>query len=84
MNTHVWFIVVTLAGPIAILYRNPYNLWFSRGGGGPDPPPPPPLDPHLPLVIKKNIFLFLNSTYIVDTKKNRLNEMVLLSTQNIC
>ena len=24
-------------GPNANFYRNPYNLWFSRGGGGPDP-----------------------------------------------
>ena len=26
--------------------RNPYNLWFSRGGGG-SGPPNPPLDPHV-------------------------------------
>ena len=32
--------------PIAYSYRNPYNLWFSRGGGG-SGPPVPPLDPHL-------------------------------------
>ena len=32
-------------GPNAIFYRNPYNLWFSRGGG-PDLLSPP-LDPHL-------------------------------------
>ena len=31
---------------LVIPYRNPYNLWFSRGGGGPDPLSPP-LDPHL-------------------------------------
>ena len=31
---------------LLIPYRNPFNLWFSRGG--PDPlPPPPPLGPHL-------------------------------------
>ena len=24
-------------GQLLIPYRNPYNLWFSRGGGGPDP-----------------------------------------------
>ena len=30
-------------GPNAFFYRNPYNLWFSRGSG----PPIPPLDPHL-------------------------------------
>ena len=30
---------------LLIPYRNPYNLWFPRGG--PDPLPPPPLDPHL-------------------------------------
>ena len=29
---------------LLIPYRNPFNLWFSRGG--PDPQPPP-LDPHL-------------------------------------
>ena len=29
---------------LLIFYRNPYNLWFSRGGSG---PPVPPLDPHL-------------------------------------
>ena len=28
--------------------------------------------------------LFLIQTYVVGTQKNRLNEMVLLSTQNIC
>ena len=30
-------------GPNANFYRNPYNLWFSRGSG----PPILPLDPHL-------------------------------------
>ena len=30
------------------------------------------------------IFLFLNQKYVVGTQKNRLNETVLLSTQNIC
>ena len=30
------------------------------------------------------IFLFLNQTYVVGTQKNRLNETVLFSTQNIC
>ena len=30
---------------LLVPYRNPYNLWFSRGG--PDPLSPPPLDPHL-------------------------------------
>ena len=33
---------------------------------------------------EKLIFLFLNQTYVVDTQKNRFNETVLLSTQNIC
>ena len=32
---------------LLIPYRNPYNLWFSRGVTTPAPPPPPPLDPHL-------------------------------------
>ena len=26
---------------LLIPYRNPYNLWFSRGGGGSGPPVPP-------------------------------------------
>ena len=30
------------------------------------------------------IFLFSTKTYVVGTQKNRLNETVLLSTQNIC
>ena len=33
---------------------------------------------------KKFVFLFLDQTYVVGTQKNRLNETVLLSTQNIC
>ena len=33
---------------------------------------------------KKNIFLFLTKAYVVGTQKNHLNEMVLLSTKNIC
>ena len=33
---------------------------------------------------KKLTFLFLNQTYVVGTQKNRLNETVLLITQNIC
>ena len=32
---------------------------------------------------KKLIFLFLNQTYVVGTQKNRLNETILFSTQNI-
>ena len=32
---------------LLIPYRNPYYLWFSRGGGSGPPAPPPPLDPHL-------------------------------------
>ena len=35
---------------LLIPYRNPYNLWFSRGGGV-SGPPVPPLDPHLSSVI---------------------------------
>ena len=31
-------------GPNANFYRNPYNLWFSRGGVRTRPPP---LDPHM-------------------------------------
>ena len=30
---------------LLIPYRNPYDLWFSRGSG--PSVPPPPLDPHL-------------------------------------
>ena len=30
------------------------------------------------------IFLFLSQTYVMGTQKNHLDEMVLLSTQNIC
>ena len=33
---------------------------------------------------QKIIFLFLNQTYSVGTQKNRLNQTVLLSTQNEC
>ena len=32
----------------------------------------------------KSFFLFLTKTYVVSTQKNRLNERVLLSTQNTC
>ena len=32
---------------LLVPYRNPYNLWFSRGGGGGLDPLSPPLDPHL-------------------------------------
>ena len=35
-------------------------------------------------VIKKQFSYFSTKTYVVGTQKNRLNEMVLLSTQNIC
>ena len=34
--------------------------------------------------IGKLFFLFLIQTYFVSTQKNRLNEKVLLSTQNTC
>ena len=43
---------------------------------------------HRPLVkkyIPKNVFSYFSTkTYDVGTQKNRLNEMVLLSTRNIC
>ena len=32
----------------------------------------------------ENYYYFSTKTYIVGTQKNRLNEMVLLSTQNLC
>ena len=35
-------------------------------------------------LIPSHSCLFLNQTYVVGTQKNRLNETVLLSTQNIC
>ena len=35
-------------GPNTNFYRNPYNLWFSRGSR--PPIPPPPLDPHMTLI----------------------------------
>ena len=35
--------------------------------------------------IPKNLFSYFSTkTYVVGTQKNRLNETVLLSTQNIC
>ena len=34
--------------------------------------------------IEKLFFLFSSKTYVVGTQKNRLNETVLLSTQNAC
>ena len=33
---------------------------------------------------KNKFSYFLTKTYVVGTQKNRLNEMVLLSTQNLC
>ena len=33
---------------------------------------------------KKFFSFFTTKTYVVGTQKNRLNEMVLLSTQNTC
>ena len=42
-------------GPNAKFYRNPYNLWFSKGGSpDPYPPPPSPLDPHMQTNYHKN------------------------------
>ena len=35
-------------------------------------------------VPEKYFFHFSPKTYVVGTQKNRLNETVLLSTQNIC
>ena len=40
---------------LLIPYRNPYNLWFSRGGGGVRTPCPTPLDPHLPVKTEKYV-----------------------------
>ena len=46
--------------------------------------------PCLPMTLvknayQKNIFIYFSTkTYVVGTQKNRLNERVLLSTQNIC
>ena len=33
---------------------------------------------------KKLFYYFSTKTYVVDTQKNRLNETVILSAQNIC
>ena len=35
-------------------------------------------------VTEKYFSYFSTKTYVVGTQKNRLNKMVLLSTQNIC
>ena len=35
-------------------------------------------------VQKKYLLYFSTKTYVVDTQKNRLNDTVLFSTQNIC
>ena len=35
-------------------------------------------------VIEKLFFYFSTKTYVVGTQKNRLDETVILSTQNIC
>ena len=42
------------------------------------------LRPLVKRVLQKNNFYFSTKTYVVGTQKNRLNETVLLSTQNIC
>ena len=44
------------------------------------------LETGLPIrVLLENCFLYFSSkTYVVGTQKNRLNETVLLSTQNTC
>ena len=36
------------------------------------------------LYLEGTFSYFSTKTYVVGTQKNRLNEMVLLSTQNIC
>ena len=40
--------------------------------------------PRYKYLIKKIFSDFSTKTYVVDAQKNRLNETVLLSTQNIC
>ena len=40
--------------------------------------------PLIKVCTQKLFFVFLNQTHVVGTQKNRLNETVLLSTQNIC
>ena len=45
------------------------HLQYNQGGGNLD---------------KKLFSYFSAKTYVVGTQKNRLNEKVLLSTQNIC
>ena len=52
---------------LLIPYRNPYNLWFSRGSG----PPVPLLDPHLVLATEG------------DRKKERLFQCVIVRGKGI-
>ena len=44
-------------GPNAYFYKNPYNLWFSRGSG----PPIPPLVPHMTQISLGNISVWSES-----------------------
>ena len=49
------------------------------------PENPDPENSHQAFVYQKNNFFYFSAnTYVVGTQKNRLNETVLLSTQNIC
>ena len=52
---------------LLIPYRNPYNLWFSRGG--PDPMSPP-LDPHL-LITLEWIYELTSCYYLLYTPKKK-------------
>ena len=40
--------------------------------------------PQIRVRYRELFFLFLNQKYVVCTQNNRLNDMVLLSTQNTC
>ena len=59
----------TFPGGVQLLipYRNPYNLWFSRGG--PDPMSPP-LDPHL-LNTLEWIYELTSCYYLLYTQQKK-------------
>ena len=57
---------------LLIPYRNPYNLWFSRGGGV-RIPSPPPLDPHLNNNNSVHKICYLMHEIVRTAKSYRLN-----------
>ena len=68
-------------GPMGNFYRNPYNLWFSRGGGGGGGGRPhiPPLDPHMRF--HNLFFLFQKETLAVTSQNIPLKKTIHLSTK---